>query len=89
VHTTRDQSPGAGQVEDWVSRVYGWVNAQVADDPAKKISRGTLRELVASYGLSSLRAGFAALQRRDDVQNPAGWLRVYIRSAAGRQQAAS
>ena len=67
-------------VQRWVTRVYEWINAQAGDDAAKRISRGAVARLAREYGLGHLKRGFAALQRRENIENPAGWLVTYMRS---------
>jgi len=82
----RDSSVDMGEsadeetVQRWVTRVYEWINAQVGDDPDKKISRGAVARLAREYGLGHLKRGFAALQKRENIENPAGWLVTFMRS---------
>ena len=66
-------------VETWITRVYMWINTNM-DDPTKQISRATLQLLIADYGLEALQSGFATLKQRQGINNPAGWLRVFMRS---------
>ena len=67
-------------IQRWVTRVYEWINGQAGDDAAKRMSREAVARLVREYGLGHLKRGFAALQRRENIENPAGWLVTFMRS---------
>ncbi len=67
--------------ERLAQRVYTVVNARTSE-AKHKLSLVTARKWVDEYGAALVGRALDALQGRRDVQQPAGWLKVWLRSGA-------
>lgn len=70
------------QLERLANRIHQWTVLRCSPDTAGKISLPNARRLVELYEMRLLEYALLVLGRRKNIRNPAGFLRVFLRSTA-------